>query len=470
MTAMVPEQKRVWRVILPIATFLVLSVPIPAVGVTKIMPLGDSITRGWTGSANRWGYRRPLYVSLTNGGYEFDFVGSIADGNFPDPNHEGHDGWRADEILNGRPSEPNAGKLVDWLSAHQPDVVLLHIGTNDITAGNEDANEVNDILDVIDDYEAQSNKRVTVILALIINRRTYNPATTEYNNEVEAMAISRIAGGDDIIIVDMEGALNYSTDMYDDTHPNDNGYAKIADVWYNAMVQYFDNLRDRIEEIHQRLELRTSGRLTEFAAFYNANGWSFDTTKDFAMKVDFHYGDISAAEGWIGMTVGDDANYVSISTGSDSNASYFYYEAVVDGNMVFEQEPRASDDGTLYIWYDAALKEFYVSRTGFGSENAYAWSAPNPTRGQWGSPVKVSVGGGSSGADVGPGEAYLDNFKVNTAVLLDWPPATDLNENGFIEIYDLAIMCENWLGAGEGDVDNNGVVDFFDYAEFGLAW
>jgi len=470
MTAMVPEQKRVWRFILPIATFLVLSVPIPAVGVTKTMPLGDSITRGWTGSVYRWGYRRPLYVSLTNAGYDFDFVGSKADGNFPDPNHEGHDGWRADEILNGRSSEPNAGKLVDWLNAHQPDVVLLHIGTNDVTAGNEDANEVNDILDVIDDYEAQSNKRVTVILALIINRKTYSPATTEYNNEVEAMAISRIAGGDDIIIVDMEGALNYSTDMYDDMHPNDNGYAKMAEVWYNVLVQYFDELRNEIEEINHRLELRTSGRLTEFAAFYNANGWSFNTGKDLTVSIDFHYSDVSMAEGWIGMSVGDDVNYVSISVGSDSNDSYFYYEAVVDGNVVFEQEPRTSDDGTLYISYEAGLKKFYLSHTGFGSENAYAWSEPNLTQGQWRLPVQVSVGGGSSGAALGSGEAYLDNFKVNTAVLLDWPPATDLDGNDFIDIYDLAIMCGNWLDAGDGDVDNNGVVDFLDYAEFGLAW
>jgi hypothetical protein len=210
----------------------------------------------------------------------------------------------------------------------------------------------------------------------------------------------------------------------------------------------------------------------EQQASYAANGWSFDTAEDLAVKVDFHYGDISAAEGWIGMSVGDDVNYVSISTGSDSNASYFYYEAVVDGNMVFEQEPRASDDGTLYISYDAALKEFYVSRTGFGSDNAYAWSEPNLTQGQWGSPVKVSVGGGSSGTVLEAGEAYLDNFKVvTTEAILGWPPATDIDENGFIELNDLKMICENWLGAGEGDiVGEDGIVNFLDFAEFGLAW
>ena len=85
-------------------------------------------------------------------------------------------------------------------------------------------------------------------------------------------------------------------------------------------------------------------------------------------------------------------------------------------------------------------------------------------------PVKVSVGGGSSGAALDAGEAYLDNFEMAKAGLLGWPPATDLDNNGFIEIDDLKIMCENWLDSGEGDIDNNGIVDFRDFAEFGLAW
>lgn len=85
-------------------------------------------------------------------------------------------------------------------------------------------------------------------------------------------------------------------------------------------------------------------------------------------------------------------------------------------------------------------------------------------------PVDVSIGGGSSGAVLGPGEAYLDNFEMAKATLLGWPPATDLDGNGFIELYDLVIMCENWLDTGAGDIDNDGNVDFIDFAEFGLAW
>ena len=54
--------------------------------------------------------------------------------------------------------------------------------------------------------------------------------------------------------------------------------------------------------------------------------------------------------------------------------------------------------------------------------------------------------------------------------LLNWPPPTDLDENGYIEFLDLEMFCDNWLEAGAGDFNNDGVVDLPDFAEFGLAW
>lgn len=194
----------------------------------KIMPLGDSITRGHYGSEYDWGYRQPLCANLTNSGYDFDFVGGQTDGDFADPNHEGHDGWHAAGGPNGKNLLPN---VYNWLTANPADIVLLHIGTNDISAGGQDANEVNDILDEIDEFSTD----IKVILALIIDRKPSSPATIQFNIDVNNMAQSRIAAGDDIIVVDMESALNYVNDMFDSVHPNDVGYAKMANVWYNAL-------------------------------------------------------------------------------------------------------------------------------------------------------------------------------------------------------------------------------------------
>jgi len=196
----------------------------------RIMPLGDSITRGWCGSPGANGYRKPLYLNLTNHGYNVDFVGGQTDGDFSDRNHEGHDGWHAAGGSGGG-LLPN---VYNWLTAHPADIVLLHIGTNDITYGGQDVNEVNGILNEIDRYSTD----ITVILALIINRIPYSQVTTQYNNSLNQMAMNRIANGDDLIIVNMENALNYPADMADSVHPNDSGYAKMANVWFAAL----DNL------------------------------------------------------------------------------------------------------------------------------------------------------------------------------------------------------------------------------------
>ena len=51
------------------------------------------------------------------------------------------------------------------------------------------------------------------------------------------MALNRIndpVQPDRIVIVDMEcsAGLNYNTDLADTVHPNDNGYAKLAEKWF----------------------------------------------------------------------------------------------------------------------------------------------------------------------------------------------------------------------------------------------
>jgi len=272
-------------------------------GVTRIMPLGDSITKGWYGSVNRWGYRKPLYDSLINGGYDFDLIGCKADGSFTDPNHEGRNGWRADELLNGRASAPAEGKLSDWLVNDQPDIVLLHIGTNDVTAGgvNADANEINAILNVIDSYEIANDRHVTVILALIVNRRidsteARRTKTTQYNDDISVLAANRVVDGDDIIVVDMEIALNYDigVDMADEVHPNDAGYAKMSQVWYSALEEYFSecvitiagNVREPdgitpVEGMLIRAENNDVNALTDANGFYELHvsyNWSGITT------------------------------------------------------------------------------------------------------------------------------------------------------------------------------------------------
>jgi lysophospholipase L1-like esterase len=195
----------------------------------RVMPLGDSITRG-SGSTNINGYRRPLYLSLQGDGYWIDFVGSLEVGSSDfDRHHEGHSGWSADGGTRGS----IADSVYSFLTENPADTVLLHIGTNDVQEGHQDPEDVARILDEI----RRKSADIQVILALIINQKIYSPETSQYNEQVRELASERIAMGHSLLLVDMEKALSYPEDMYDLVHPNDSGYAKMAVVWYGALIE-----------------------------------------------------------------------------------------------------------------------------------------------------------------------------------------------------------------------------------------
>ena len=121
---------------------LVLFPQIALSAAIRMMPLGDSITVGSscgiTDGGNWVSYRKTLREKLEAAGYDIDFVGSQFSGYsvFDDPQHEGHSGWYAAGI-------PNSSILPEvyyFLSnpdpqKGNPDIVLLHIGTNDVSEG-----------------------------------------------------------------------------------------------------------------------------------------------------------------------------------------------------------------------------------------------------------------------------------------------------------------------------------------------
>jgi lysophospholipase L1-like esterase len=155
--------------------------------------------------------------------------------------------------------------VYSYLTANPADVILLHIGTNDIgtapTPGQpipEIVDEVYQILENIDSYEQANSVHITVILALIINRIEESQATQDFNVMLIQMAESRIAAGDDIIIVNMEtGAeINYWSyeeyrspygygDMYNNgsngLHPYHTGYTKMAATWKQAIESLYQD-------------------------------------------------------------------------------------------------------------------------------------------------------------------------------------------------------------------------------------
>lgn len=178
----------------------------------------------------------------------------------------------------------------------------------------------------------------------------------------------------------------------------------------------------RLEETNQRLELRASEYADDLIAFYISNRWLLDTTKDFRLKVDFHYGRESWEDGWVMLFLtpsitdaGD--RHVAIRAGCDEYSPYFWYDAV-DGAWIDEGwGVRDSNDGTLYISYNSLTDRLYLSYTGYGRTNSWIIMS-DLLQDRWeGKPVYVGVGGGSVYARLDSGDAYLDNFVVDEGVV-----------------------------------------------------
>ncbi|MFY0576549.1 SGNH/GDSL hydrolase family protein [Cystobacter fuscus] len=129
-----------------------------AVPTVRVMPLGDSITWG-VGSATTSSYRRPLANLLANQSrYAVSFVGSQASGNLPDLSNEGHSGYTIDQIRAG---------IDDWMAGARPDVVLLHIGINDLNRGIDVPNAPNRLKALVDRIFADKHGVTVLVLGLI---------------------------------------------------------------------------------------------------------------------------------------------------------------------------------------------------------------------------------------------------------------------------------------------------------------
>lgn len=242
----------IYRRLLPVALILLfLTCTLPTRGqVLRILPFGNSITEGTDSDppveSERIAYRYTLYNLLTAAGYSFDFIGHKASGYdiFPDADHGGIPGTRDQYLVrllqdgyDERWNQQITPGGQPYLDVYPPDIILLHIGTNDITHG-EGASpaSVAEILDEIDAWEVRTGNEVIVFVAKIINRKTYSLTTTQYNNNVAAMVAAR--NDSSIIMVDIENGagIDYGVDMQDDgIHPKESGYNKMGQKWFEAI-------------------------------------------------------------------------------------------------------------------------------------------------------------------------------------------------------------------------------------------
>ena len=213
--------------------------------VVRILPLGDSITYGSKSSVA--GYRQPLYDLLVGAGYRPDFLGTLrtSEGQpVSDPDHEGHRGWviardgnpdRSGQAANGY--DGLYEHVEEWLDAlDNPHFILLHIGTNDLL-GNDFAH-AKDRLDRLVERLAGLRPAAWIVVTTLLDRSdsaAYSAAIAEqFNPYVAGLVARHRAIGRRVAYLDLNAAVPVA-ELADGVHPNDAGYAHMAEAWFGAI-------------------------------------------------------------------------------------------------------------------------------------------------------------------------------------------------------------------------------------------
>jgi alpha-galactosidase len=200
--------------------------PAVAAGV-RIMPLGDSITDG---AQVPGGYRIELWRRLVGQDRRsVDFVGSLRNGppELGDRDHEGHSGWRIDEV---------AARVEGWLARDRPEIVLLMLGTNDVLQDQGVATAPARLGELLDRITRQL-PAATVLVATLppLAGAEASARVAAFNRALPAVVQARAAAGRRVRLVDVAAGLTLA-DIGDGVHPNESGHAKIAAAWHRALA------------------------------------------------------------------------------------------------------------------------------------------------------------------------------------------------------------------------------------------
>lgn len=213
------------------------------------MPLGASITYGYY-STDGNGYREDLLGLLNQGGNTaVKYVGFRRNGTMDSNFVEGWPGYRIDQVY---------AKAAQHVPEFLPNVVLLNVGTNDCVQNWNIANTTkqstfapaltaNDTIDVgtrlrilVEDVLTWSPNATVVMSTLILNKNLATNALVNVANEQFRSVAADLQGeGRRVVLAEMTttaGGPNLTT-MADRTHPNDVGYAMMADKWYEALTE-----------------------------------------------------------------------------------------------------------------------------------------------------------------------------------------------------------------------------------------
>ncbi|KAL8884038.1 MAG: hypothetical protein Q9215_007828, partial [Flavoplaca cf. flavocitrina] len=188
----------------------------------RILPLGASIVAG-VGSSDGNGFRAHLRNALAD--MKVEFVGTLRSGSMADTYHEGHSGFTISQ------TEDTALTAVPF----RPNVILLHIGTNDLGEGRADYNGSTQRLGNLLDFLLDKMPEATILVCQIIGSKdtATNSRIQTFNGMIPRLVEQRL--GKHILAVNM---TSIKADLLvDGVYPNDPGYRLMANKFQEGIEQ-----------------------------------------------------------------------------------------------------------------------------------------------------------------------------------------------------------------------------------------
>lgn len=211
-----------------------------------IMPLGDSITFGigaMTPVANQGGYRVELFRRALADDHEITFAGRVANGpNDVDgqPFPRGHEGYSGSTINDG--NNQLANRVDAAVAAADPHIILLMIGTNDVFG--QQNNPPSDLGNLLDQLTTAAPDALLVVAQIVPTQQAAaNMRVQAYNATIPGLVQERVDAGKHLALVDMFTPFSSNPGggnalLADLLHPNDAGYAVMAQTWYAAIEPF----------------------------------------------------------------------------------------------------------------------------------------------------------------------------------------------------------------------------------------
>ncbi len=199
------------------------------------MPLGDSIT----GSPGCW--RAVLWNRLQSAGYtDIDFVGTLSHqgcAQAHDGDNEGHGGELVTNVA-------DQNLLPGRLAATDPDIVVMHFGTNDVWSSIAPDRILAAYTKLVEQMRA-GNPDMKILVAQLIPMNASGctacaQRAVDFNARIPDWARATSTSRSPVTVVDQWTGFSTDTDTYDGVHPTASGDDKIAARWYPALTELLE--------------------------------------------------------------------------------------------------------------------------------------------------------------------------------------------------------------------------------------